>query len=63
MRVRPLSEREKKQQFKLSCKVNEINSCIQVHKPDAPSGEPPKEFTFDSVFGMDSKQVCIFNFM
>ena len=60
VRVRPLSEKETKSQYNIACKVDDLNCSISVHKPSAPSGEPPKVFTFDSVFGCNSKQVQVF---
>ena len=34
---------------------------IQVKDPNAKAGEPPKTFTFDTVFGPNCKQVDVYN--
>ena len=39
--------------------VNEMRGQISVQK--AKSNDPPKTFTFDTVFGPDSKQVDVYN--
>lgn len=41
--------------------VNEVRGQISVQKLDSNSQEPPKTFTFDTVFGPESKQVDIYN--
>lgn len=43
-------------------KVDKINRCVVVRKPNANSGEPPKIYYFDNVFGEDSSQVRRINF-
>ena len=34
---------------------------VQVVNPNAPRGEPPKMFTFDTVFDSKSKQTDVYN--
>ncbi|XP_072486113.1 kinesin-like protein KIF3A isoform X5 [Notamacropus eugenii] len=46
--------------YKLSVTVDEMRGTITVHKTDS-SNEPPKTFTFDTVFGPDSKQLDVYN--
>ncbi|XP_074069369.1 kinesin-like protein KIF3A isoform X5 [Macrotis lagotis] len=46
--------------YKLSVSVDEMRGTITVHKTDS-SNEPPKTFTFDTVFGPDSKQLDVYN--
>ena len=38
-----------------------MRGTIVVQDPNASRGEPPKTFTFDTVFGMDCKQVDVYN--
>lgn len=59
VRVRPQSEKEIQAGYKSSVEVDDLNCSILVTNPDAQEGEPPKVFTFDSVFGTDSKQVSV----
>lgn len=40
--------------------VDEIRGTITVNKLETPQ-EPPKTFTFDTVFGIDSKQLDVYN--
>ncbi|XP_072486111.1 kinesin-like protein KIF3A isoform X3 [Notamacropus eugenii] len=60
VRCRPFNEREKAMCYKLSVTVDEMRGTITVHKTDS-SNEPPKTFTFDTVFGPDSKQLDVYN--
>lgn len=43
-------------------KVDKLNRCVTVIKPNATVGEPPKMYYFDNVFAEDSTQVCTINF-
>lgn len=60
VRCRPLNEKEKIMGYKQSVTVDEIRGTITVSKHDI-SSEPPKTFTFDTVFGPDSKQLDVYN--
>ncbi|XP_053573158.1 kinesin-like protein KIF3A isoform X1 [Bombina bombina] len=60
VRCRPLNEREKAMSSKMAVHVDEIRGTITVHKVDS-MNEPPKTFTFDTVFGIDSKQLDVYN--
>lgn len=60
VRCRPLNEKEKMMGHKQSVAVDEIRGTITVNKLDMTS-EPPKTFTFDTVFGPDSKQLDVYN--
>ncbi|KAG8578806.1 hypothetical protein GDO81_010625 [Engystomops pustulosus] len=60
VRCRPLNEREKAMGNKMAVHVDEIRGTIAVHKVDS-MNEPPKTFTFDTVFGTDSKQLDVYN--
>ncbi|XP_071552252.1 kinesin-like protein KIF3A isoform X2 [Panulirus ornatus] len=61
VRVRPQSEKELQAGYRSTVTVDDLNCSILVTNPDAQEGEPPKVFTFDSVFGTDSKQVDVYN--
>ncbi|XP_073507336.1 kinesin-like protein KIF3A isoform X1 [Phyllobates terribilis] len=60
VRCRPLNEREKAMGNRMAVNVDEIRGTIAVHKVDS-MNEPPKTFTFDTVFGPDSKQLDVYN--
>ncbi|XP_048190086.1 kinesin-like protein KIF3A isoform X2 [Perognathus longimembris pacificus] len=60
VRCRPLNEREKAMYYRQAVSVDEMRGTITVHKTDS-SNEPPKTFTFDTVFGPDSKQLDVYN--
>uniref|UniRef100_A0A6A7FVA2 Kinesin-like protein n=2 Tax=Hirondellea gigas TaxID=1518452 RepID=A0A6A7FVA2_9CRUS len=67
VRVRPLSEKELRDGHASTVKVNQTMCSVEVTNPNNASSlsnssdEPPKTFTFDSVFGIDSKQVDVYN--
>lgn len=46
--------------YKMAVNVDEMRGTITVHKTDS-SNEPPKTFTFDTVFGPESKQLDVYN--
>uniref|UniRef100_G3U1G9 Kinesin-like protein n=1 Tax=Loxodonta africana TaxID=9785 RepID=G3U1G9_LOXAF len=60
VRCRPLNEREKSMCYKQAVSVDEMRGTITVHKTDS-FNEPPKTFTFDTVFGPESKQLDVYN--
>ncbi|XP_030067462.1 kinesin-like protein KIF3A isoform X1 [Microcaecilia unicolor] len=60
VRCRPLNEREKAMCNRMAVGVDEMRGTITVHKVDSPN-EPPKTFTFDTVFGPQSKQLDVYN--
>ena len=59
VRVRPMSEKEIEAGYRKITTVNTVNNTILVENPQAADGEPPKTFTFDTVFDTDSRQVGI----
>ncbi|XP_078481618.1 kinesin-like protein KIF3A [Ciona intestinalis] len=59
VRCRPFNTKEKSAQYRQAVKVEEVRGQISVEKSN--SSEPPKTFTFDTVFGPDSKQVDVYN--
>uniref|UniRef100_A0A8C8DI21 Kinesin-like protein n=1 Tax=Oryzias sinensis TaxID=183150 RepID=A0A8C8DI21_9TELE len=60
VRCRPLDQKEKTMGLKEAVTVDEIRGTITVNKLEMPQ-EPPKKFTFDTVFGPDSKQLEVYN--
>ncbi|KAM9495106.1 kinesin-like protein KIF3A [Clarias gariepinus] len=60
VRCRPLNQKEKMMGYKQSVAVDEIRGTITVNKLETPH-ELPKTFTFDTVFGPDSKQLDVYN--
>uniref|UniRef100_A0A8C4RAB4 Kinesin-like protein n=1 Tax=Eptatretus burgeri TaxID=7764 RepID=A0A8C4RAB4_EPTBU len=60
VRCRPMNERERTMGHKQAVHVDEMRGQIVVRKPDF-LDEPCKSFTFDTVFGPDSKQVDVYN--
>ncbi|XP_043280889.1 kinesin-like protein KIF3A isoform X2 [Venturia canescens] len=61
VRVRPLNGKELDGHSKNIVRVDTLNSEITVENPNAAQGEPPKVFSFDAVFDIDSTQVDIYN--
>ncbi|XP_071786480.1 kinesin-II 85 kDa subunit-like [Asterias amurensis] len=61
VRCRPLNDKEVGQGFKSIVNVDEMRGTLQVKNPSAPRGEPPKSFTFDTVFAPGSKQTDLYN--
>lgn len=61
VRCRPLNDTEVKQGCAMCVKVDEVRGSIEVNIPNSHHGEPPKKFTFDMVFGPNSKQVDLYN--
>ncbi|XP_034445497.1 kinesin-like protein KIF3A [Hippoglossus hippoglossus] len=60
VRCRPLNQKEKMMAHKQVIMVDEIHGTITVNKLENPN-KPPKTFTFDTVFGPDSKQLDVYN--
>ena len=61
VRCRPMNEKEVASSCSLAVNVDESRGLITVKNPSARTGEPPKQFTYDRVFGLDAKQVDIYN--
>lgn len=60
VRCRPLNQKEKVMGYKQSVTVDEIRGTITVNKTETPN-DLPKTFTFDTVFGPESKQLDVYN--
>ncbi|KAK0161865.1 hypothetical protein PV327_008270 [Microctonus hyperodae] len=61
VRVRPLNGKELDSHCKKIVKVDRLNAEVTVENPNAAQGEPPKIFSFDAAFDVDSTQVDIYN--
>lgn len=61
VRVRPLSKKEIEAGYKNITVIDLLNGIVTVKNPSGSSHEPPKIFTFDTVFDSDSKQLDIYN--
>ncbi|XP_077983562.1 kinesin-like protein KIF3A [Glandiceps talaboti] len=61
VRCRPMNEKEIAQECKQTVKVDRVTGMVTVVNPHRGHGEPPKTFTFDTVFPTDSKQVDVYN--
>lgn len=61
VRVRPLSKKEVEAGYKNIAAIDLLNGIVTVKNPSGLSHEPPKIFTFDTVFDSDSKQLDIYN--
>lgn len=61
VRCRPMNEKEVAGGCGLAVNVEENRGIITVKNTGARSGEPPKQFTYDRVFGVDTKQVDVYN--
>ena len=61
VRCRPMNDKEVASACSQAVSVDERKGTITVKSSGARSSEPPKTFTFDRVFGPDSKQVDVYN--
>jgi kinesin family protein 3/17 len=61
VRCRPINETELKQGHTVVVKADEMHGTITINKPHAKYENEEKTFTFDTVFGPDSKQFDIYN--
>jgi len=61
IRCRPLSDKEIRDGHKVAVRLNHLTGQVAVVNPKVASGEKERVFTFDTVLGMDSKQVDVYN--
>jgi len=62
VRCRPLNGKEKNEmKCKVAVKCDEARGTITVQQSASRSADPPKVFTFDRVFGPESKQTDVYN--
>lgn len=57
VRVRPMDKIEIDSGNENVIKVDKLNRCVTVYKPNAAVGEPPRIYYFDNIFAEDSSQV------
>lgn len=60
VRVRPMDKIEIDGGNESVVKIDKLNRCVTVLKPNAAVGEPPKIYYFDNVYAEDSSQVRIY---
>lgn len=60
VRVRPMDANELGAGSENVVRVDKLNRCITVTKPNTSASEPPKMYYFDNVFAEDSQQVSHF---
>lgn len=58
VRIRPMDKIEIDSGNENVIKVDKLNRCVTVYKPNAAVGEPPRIYYFDNVFDEHSSQVC-----
>jgi len=58
VRCRPMNQREKTLNCKVTAEIYGDVGQVQLHKPK--SSENPKKFTFDGAFGMESNSKMIY---
>lgn len=62
IRTRPFSSKEKQGGYTCIVKSDTMNASVSVTDPRPESArDPPKVFSFDSVFGEDSQQINVYN--
>ncbi|CAH8496866.1 unnamed protein product [Schistosoma turkestanicum] len=60
VRCRPMDKKEMAMNCKLVISISEIDGCVTLKRTSS-GDDPPKKFTFDFVFGYNSKQTDIYN--
>lgn len=61
VRCRPINETELRQGHTVVVKADEMHGTITISKLHSKHDDEVKTFTFDTVFGPDSKQLDIYN--
>ncbi|GFW96012.1 kinesin-like protein KIF3A [Trichonephila clavipes] len=61
VRCRPMNETEKVANYKNIVNVNQVEGSVILCHPNASEYDPPKTFTFDHAFGIDSTQLDVYN--
>ncbi|KAI0232495.1 Kinesin-like protein KIF3A [Lamellibrachia satsuma] len=61
VRCRPLNEKEVANGNQMAVKVDEIRGSITAKNPKPTAGEPEKNYTFDTVFAPNCKQLDVYN--
>ena len=53
VRCRPLNQKDKDSGHKMTVKCDDVNGMVTIERPN----DPPKQFTFDTVFGPERQWV------
>ncbi|KAF8796903.1 kinesin-like protein KIF3A [Argiope bruennichi] len=61
LRCRPMNESEKSANYRNIVEVNQVEGSVTLSNPNGSEYDPPKTFTFDTVFGTDSTQLDVYN--
>ena len=61
VRVRPLNDKEKKDDYRNIVHIDTIHGTIKLDQLNAPREAPSKCFNFDTVFGPESSQMEVYN--
>ncbi|CAL1294919.1 unnamed protein product [Larinioides sclopetarius] len=56
-----MNETEKSANFRNIVEVNQVEGSVTLSNPNGSEYDPPKTFTFDTVFGTDSTQLDVYN--
>ncbi|XP_065192323.1 kinesin-like protein KIF3B isoform X1 [Sycon ciliatum] len=61
VRCRPMNSKEKKKAYKRTVEMDVKRGTVIVQNPNTHRAEPPKSFTFDSIYDWDSKQQDLYD--
>ncbi|KAG8155926.1 hypothetical protein JTE90_002834 [Oedothorax gibbosus] len=61
VRCRPMNEHEKGSNFRNIVEIKPVEGTVTLCNPNTSEFDPPKTFTFDTVFGTDSTQLDVYN--
>lgn len=61
IRCRPLTEEEIAAGFEICIQIDEVNGQVHILQKSAKFSSNPRLFSYDTVFGFDSKQMDIYN--
>lgn len=61
VRCRPMNETENSANYRNIVEVMPVEGSVMLRNPAASEYDPPKTFTFDTVFGQDSTQLDVYN--
>ncbi|GIX91327.1 kinesin-like protein KIF3A [Caerostris extrusa] len=61
LRCRPMNENEKSANYRSIVEINHVEGSVTLSNPNTSEYDPPKTFTFDTVFGTDSTQLDVYN--
>lgn len=61
VRCRPFSEKERSGGFSNVVSMDSSSATLSICDPQGSLSDPPKTFTFDSVFGQEASQTQVYN--